>query len=80
MIYILQINMHWSAPAHKLLAQFVGCDFNARALERVTPYPDSKGKRNLEMAAKTRSAALNTGSMPTFRRPSCEESILDFRV
>ena len=47
----------------------VGGDFNARALEWGMPHTDSRGKRILEMAARTGLVILNTGSTPTFRRP-----------
>ena len=55
----------------------VGGDFNARALEWGMPHTDSRGKRILEMAARTGLVVLNTGSTPTFRRPGCEGSIPD---
>ena len=55
----------------------VGGDFNARALEWGMPQSDSRGKRILEMAARTGLVILNTGSTPTFRRSGCEGSIPD---
>ncbi|CAD7076744.1 unnamed protein product [Hermetia illucens] len=55
----------------------VGGDFNARALEWIMPQSDSRGKRILEMAARTGLVVLNTRSTSMFRRPGCEGSIPD---
>ncbi|CAD7087787.1 unnamed protein product [Hermetia illucens] len=48
-----------------------------RALEWGMPHTDSRGKRILEMAARTGLVVLNTGSTLTFWRPGCEGSIPD---
>lgn len=52
-------------------------DFNARALEWGMPHPDGRGRRILEMAARTGLFVLNVGTTTTFRRPGYMETIPD---
>ena len=55
-------------------------DFNARAPKWGMPRPDSRGKRILELAAKTGLIVMNEGLTPTFRRPGYQGTIPDITL
>lgn len=55
----------------------VAGDFNGKALEWGMPFPDTRGKYILEMAARTGLLVLNEGNTSTFRRPGYTETIPD---
>ena len=55
-------------------------DLNARAVEWGVPQPDSRGKRILEMAARTGLVMINKGQKPTFRRTGQKGSIPDITL
>ncbi|XP_073984792.1 uncharacterized protein [Rhodnius prolixus] len=58
-------------------AVIVTGDFNARAVEWGLPDTNSRGRRIMEMAARTSLIVLNIGSTTTFRRPGCSGTIPD---
>lgn len=58
----------------------VAGDLNARAVEWGMPKPDSRGKRILEMAARTGLMVMNKGNRPTFRRPGQNGTIPDITL
>lgn len=58
----------------------VAGDFNARAAEWGTATTNSRGRRILEMAARTGLTIANVGNTPTFRRPGCEGTIPDLTL
>lgn len=58
----------------------VAGDFNSRAVEWGMPSTNSRGKRILDMAARTGLIVANLGDTPTFRRPGCEGSIPDITL
>lgn len=58
----------------------VAGDFNSRAVEWGMPSTNSRGRRILDMAARTGLVVANTGNTPTFRRPGCEGTIPDITL
>lgn len=58
----------------------VAGDFNSRAAEWGMPYTNSRGRRVLDMAARTGLIVANLGNSPTFRRPGCEGTIPDITL
>lgn len=57
--------------------KIVAGDINAKAVEWGEPYTNSKGRKILEMAARTGLVVLNTGTASTFRRMGCRETYPD---
>lgn len=55
----------------------VAGDFNVKALEWGMSYPDSRGKRVMELVATRGLTILNVGNTTTFRRPGNTETIPD---
>lgn len=58
----------------------VAGDFNSRAVEWGMPTTNPRGRRVLDMAARTGLLVVNTGDVPTFRRPGCEGTIPDITL
>ena len=58
----------------------VAGDCNARAVEWGVPKPDSRGKRILEMVARTGLIVMNRGCKPNFRRPGQRGPIPDITL
>lgn len=58
----------------------VAGDLNSRAVEWGTQTTNSRGRRIVQMAARTGLTFANTGGVPTFRRPGCEGTIPDLTL
>ena len=58
----------------------VAGDFNAKAIEWGMPTTDSRGRRIIEMAARTNLFVANEGKVPTFRRSGCIGTIPDITI
>lgn len=58
----------------------VAGDFNSRAVEWGMPSTNSRGRRILDMAARTGLTVANVGNTPTFRRSGCEGTIPDLTL
>lgn len=58
----------------------VAGDFNSRAIEWGMTSTNSRGRRILDMAARTGLIVANEGNTPTFRRPGCEGTIPDITL
>lgn len=58
----------------------VAGDLNSRAVEWGMPTTNSRGKRIMDMAARTGLIVANEGNTPTFRRPGCEGTIPDITL
>lgn len=60
--------------------KIVAGDFNAKAIEWGEPYTNPKGRKILEMAARTGLVVLNSGMASTFRRSDCNETYPDISL
>lgn len=58
----------------------VAGDFNARSPEWGLQTANSRGRRIIQMTARTGFTVANIGNVPTFRRPGCEGSIPDITL
>lgn len=58
----------------------VAGDFNSRAVEWGSCTTNTRGRRILEMAARTGLTVANIGRTPTFKRPGCEGTIPDITL
>lgn len=58
----------------------VAGDFNSRAIEWGSNTTNTRGRKILDMAARTGLIVANVGNTPTFRRPGCEGTIPDITL
>lgn len=58
----------------------VAGDLNSRAVEWGMRTSNSRGRKIIQMAARTGLVVANNGSVPTFRRPGCEGTIPDITL